>query len=626
MEAEALPGFSATCKDEAETPACSTDSDCSPTTFNSDLDSLASPLLESDRFSLSPSSSDSWGAPVDPGSPPPRSLPATTSKGPSRKRPRLETSTPVPAAVKQEPAAPPTPRLADPSCLHKLRYFRRMPVHHLLRVARDEDGRERTRTWPIPSRKLDLVRTTMEESFPEGTLQFLTDFVTPRHYPPCKITTYLVQQILLGPHHWGILKDAYTLLMKIQTLHPASTATGIGWDWPLLRHIMEDEVGPSIPSLQGLALAGEGKQLAGRGTGRGWLPPASSGQGRVVGCSHAGALGRPPIPLSHPPQEKPPGRLLFLQYVVQTLEDDVQLGLRLQRPSMTIAKQVLSCDQSFGNINSQEQPMWPPSNRSELCPRREVIGWLVAAVTGVGFCRPLEQQNAAPPASGASRLQHSSRSPTPSPTEPREDVPPGFLAEKVVLLLQRLLSIAVEVDRSPNCSARKIADAIFPSVLNIPLRSQREALLTTMESQLLRCKLLELLFHHSCEVPTALPLSLAKILYFLSHTSLLLQYEDQEATWQRWDEMLQHLISLLVSYHNVVLEHLWSSLGERMQLITSAPRPQQQEGDDITTLDVQQSIQGFCHQLQQSLGAPLPTSITEKVHMLQVLLLTASRS
>ncbi|XP_025050061.1 SUMO-interacting motif-containing protein 1 isoform X5 [Alligator sinensis] len=565
MEAEALPGFSATCKDEAETPACSTDSDCSPTTFNSDLDSLASPLLESDRFSLSPSSSDSWGAPVDPGSPPPRSLPATTSKGPSRKRPRLETSTPVPAAVKQEPAAPPTPRLADPSCLHKLRYFRRMPVHHLLRVARDEDGRERTRTWPIPSRKLDLVRTTMEESFPEGTLQFLTDFVTPRHYPPCKITTYLVQQILLGPHHWGILKDAYTLLMKIQTLHPASTATGIGWDWPLLRHIMEDE-------------------------------------------------------------EKPPGRLLFLQYVVQTLEDDVQLGLRLQRPSMTIAKQVLSCDQSFGNINSQEQPMWPPSNRSELCPRREVIGWLVAAVTGVGFCRPLEQQNAAPPASGASRLQHSSRSPTPSPTEPREDVPPGFLAEKVVLLLQRLLSIAVEVDRSPNCSARKIADAIFPSVLNIPLRSQREALLTTMESQLLRCKLLELLFHHSCEVPTALPLSLAKILYFLSHTSLLLQYEDQEATWQRWDEMLQHLISLLVSYHNVVLEHLWSSLGERMQLITSAPRPQQQEGDDITTLDVQQSIQGFCHQLQQSLGAPLPTSITEKVHMLQVLLLTASRS
>ncbi|XP_019361605.1 PREDICTED: SUMO-interacting motif-containing protein 1 [Gavialis gangeticus] len=545
-QTEALPGFPATIKDEAKTPACSTDSDCSPTTFNSDLSSLASPLLESDRFSLSPSpspsSSDSWGAPTDPGSPPPaaptppHSLAASTSKAPSRKRPRL--------AVKQEPPASPTPRLADPSCLHKLRYFRRMPVHHLLRVAKDEDSRERT--WPISSRKLDLVQTTMEESFPEGTLQFLTDFVTPRHYPPCTIVAHLVRQILLGPHHWGILKDAYTLLMKIQTFHPASTVKDMGWDWPLLRHIMEDE-------------------------------------------------------------EKPRGRLLFLQYVVQTLEDNAQLSLRLQHPSMTIARQVLSCDQSFGNI-------------------KEVIGWLVAAITGVGFCRPPEQQNTAPATSGTSRLQHSSCSLLPRPTELGEEVPPGLLAEKVVLLLQRLLSIAVEVDRSPNCSAHKIADAIFPSVLNIPLRSQRETFLATMESHLLRCRLLELLFHHSCEVPTALPLSLAKILHFLSHTSLLLLYQDREATWQTWDEMLQHLISLLVSYHNVVLDHLWSSLGERMQPLTPARRPKQQEGDDITTLDVQQGIDGFCHQLQQSLGAPLPASITEKVRMLQVLLLTASCS
>lgn len=46
-----------------------------------------------------------------------------------------------------------------------------------------------------------------------------------------------------------------------------------------------------------------------------------------------------------------------------------------------------------------------------------------------------------------------------------------------------------------------------------------------MGSQLLRCKLLELLFQHSCDVPTTLPLSLAKILYFLSHSSVLLQYQ-----------------------------------------------------------------------------------------------------
>lgn len=46
-----------------------------------------------------------------------------------------------------------------------------------------------------------------------------------------------------------------------------------------------------------------------------------------------------------------------------------------------------------------------------------------------------------------------------------------------------------------------------------------------MDSHLLRCKLLEMMFHHSCDVPTTLPLSLSKILYFLGHSSVLLQYQ-----------------------------------------------------------------------------------------------------
>lgn len=44
---------------------------------------------------------------------------------------------------------------------------------------------------------------------------------------------------------------------------------------------------------------------------------------------------------------------------------------------------------------------------------------------------------------------------------------------RVVRLFQRMLSIAVEVDRSPNCSTNKIADVVFPYLVNIPLRSQR---------------------------------------------------------------------------------------------------------------------------------------------------------
>ncbi|NWX52551.1 SIMC1 protein, partial [Steatornis caripensis] len=188
--------------------------------------------------------------------------------------------------------------------------------------------------------------------------------------------------------------------------------------------------------------------------------------------------------------------------------------------------------------------------------------------------------------------------------------------------LQRMLSIAVEVDKSPNCSSCKIAEVIFPFILNIPLRSQREAFLNSMESQLLRCKLLELLFQHSCDVPTTLPLSLAKILYFLSHCSVLLQYQDETAAWQRWDEMLQYLSLLLLSYQNVILafplaEHLRSSLSDRMDLIIQKAKPKLQDGDDISHLDVQLKMEDFSSRMQQVLGQPFPLQIMEKLCMLR---------
>ncbi|NXX12151.1 SIMC1 protein, partial [Podargus strigoides] len=188
--------------------------------------------------------------------------------------------------------------------------------------------------------------------------------------------------------------------------------------------------------------------------------------------------------------------------------------------------------------------------------------------------------------------------------------------------LQRMLSMAVEVDKSPNCSSCKIADVLFPFILNIPLRSQREAFFNTMESQLLRCKLLELLFQHSCDIPTTLPLSLAKILYFLSHSSVLLYYQDETATWQRWDEMLQYLSLLLMSYQNVVLafplaEHLRSSLNDRMDLITQKAKPKPQVSDDISHLDVQLNIEVFISRMEQVLGQPFPLQIMEKLCMLR---------
>ncbi|XP_076206047.1 SUMO-interacting motif-containing protein 1 isoform X5 [Aptenodytes patagonicus] len=301
-------------------------------------------------------------------------------------------------------------------------------------------------------------------------------------------------------------------------------------------------------------------------------------------------------------QEKPPGRLLFLQYVVQTLEDDFQQNLRLRLLQKSIAKKVLSCDMCFNNV-------------------KEVVEWLVAAVTGLGFSQPQEQPQEITPSSAEARAKHSSSAPWLVSTDQAEVAPPAFFAQKVMLLLQRMLSIAVEVDKSPNCSSCKIADVIFPFILNIPLRSQREAFLNTMESQLLRCKLLELLFQHSCDVPTTLPLSLAKILYFLSHSSVLLQYQDETATWQRWDEMLQYLSLLLLSYQNVILEHLRSSLSDRMDLIIQKAKPKPQDGDDISHLDIQLKIEDFISRMQQVLGQPFPLQIMEKLCMLRELFL-----
>ncbi|KFQ42362.1 SUMO-interacting motif-containing protein 1, partial [Nestor notabilis] len=425
--------------------------------------------------------------------------------------------------------------------LNKLHYFRRSGVQHLfLQGVTPKRETQQQKPELMPSGKLSMVHNTMEENFVEATLHFLNEFISYEHCPPKEIISYLIRQILLNPHRGEILKDTYMLLMKIQMLHPANAAT-VGWDWTLLKCIMEDK-------------------------------------------------------------EKPPGQLLFLQYVVQTLEDDFQQNLRLRLLQKSIAKKVLSCDMCFNNV-------------------KEVVEWLVKTVTGVGLPQPQEQPQETTSSSAEARGKHSSSTPWLASTDQTEVAPPAFFTQKVMLLLQRMLSIAVEVDKSPNCSSCKIADVIFPFILNIPLRSQREAFLNTMGSQLLRCKLLELLFQHSCHVPTTLPLSLAKILYFLSHSSVLLQYQDETATWQKWDEMLEYLSLLLLSYQNVILEHLRSSLTDRVDLIIQKAKPKLQDSDDIGHLDIRLKIEDFISRMQQVLGEPFPLQIMEKLGMLQELLL-----
>ncbi|XP_075825708.1 SUMO-interacting motif-containing protein 1 isoform X6 [Microtus pennsylvanicus] len=427
-------------------------------------------------------------------------------------------------------------------CLHRLKYFLRPPVHHLFfqTLIPDKDTRESKgqKLEPIPHRRLRMVANTIEENFPLGTVQFLMDFVSPQHYPPREIVAHIIQKILLsGSETVDVLKEAYMLLMKIQQLHPANAKT-VEWDWKLLTYVMEEE----------------GQTL--------------------------------------------PGRVLFLRYVVQTLEDDFQQTLRKQRQHLqqSIANTVLSCDKQPHNV-------------------RDVIKWLVKTVTENELTQP---PGGTQTSSGTGVLKASSGHLSPQPNLTRNT------NQLIVCQLQRMLSIAVEVDRTPTCSSNKIAEMMFGFVLDIPERSQREMFFTTMESHLLRCKVLEIIFLHSCETPTRLPLSLAQALYFLNNSTSLLKCQSDKTQWQTWDELVEHLQFLLSSYQHVLREHLRSSVIDRKDLIIKRIKPKPQQGDDITVVDVEKQIEAFRSRLIHMLGEPLVPQLQDKVHLLKLLLFYAA--
>ncbi|KAM6471448.1 SUMO-interacting motif-containing protein 1 isoform 2-T3 [Liasis olivaceus] len=549
----------------------------SHTTYNSDLGSLGSPQLESDVFSFS-SGSDSTEHPtfldcveapqVCPSEENPslQVYPLHQRLSPGLCCSSLNTSKSVaeadqPLLQAKRPWSTMESNVQEQSkqtdikvWLKTLPYCHRMPVHHpfLQNVVLEKESRKdkRLKAQPIPFRRLNMVSSTIEENFFQGTLDFLMDYVSCQYYPPKEVTTCVVRQILLSPEHQEgqqeIQKDAYMLLMKIQALHPA-TADTVVWDWQLLNEVMEVQ------------------------------------------------------------EEMIPGRLLFLQYVIQTLEDDFQRMIRTGVLHRSIAKAVLSCDKCFGNV-------------------KEVIEWLIAVVTGARNSQHRKYvQEARSLLTDKSRAQSCNSSPELplNNTEQKEDASIQFQIQKEAALLQRMLSIAVEVDKSPNCSANKIAGVVFDFLWKIPKHCQRDIFLSTMECHLLRCKVLELIFEHSCPIQTKQPLSLAKILYFLNHFSLGLPYQDNEATWQRWDEMLNQLNLLLLSYRTIVLGHLRSSVCERINLINRAAKPKLQLHDYIEKRDIKHSIKSFRKKLCQILGLPIPSSIKEKTELLQVLLFTA---
>ncbi|XP_059846214.1 SUMO-interacting motif-containing protein 1 isoform X2 [Hypanus sabinus] len=439
---------------------------------------------------------------------------------------------------------------ASPNCsvdkelLKKFHYFMGVPVQHLfVRHLGNEKWHKVNQNSHsstaclnkskepelISQRQCSMINSTIDENFCQGTLQFLMDFVSPHRYPPHKIVQYTIKKILLSNESSSTIMSAYMTLMKIQQLHPANIST-VQWDWELLAYHVEKKGHHKNDSL------------------------ARSNQ------------------------------LLFLQYVVQTLEDDFQL--KHDMPQKSIAKSVLSCDDKFSNV-------------------RSVIKWLIDTISKNS--EEIQEENG----------------PTSSASNNHPVV--GTRNPEVICLLQKMLTLAVEVDRSPTCSSNKIAEAIFQHFIYISERSQRLTLLTSMESQLLRCKLLEFLFDHCTKKQNALPMSLGKVLHFLKYAKFPLETDDHHSSkWQYWDEFVHLLCLLLLSYQEVTKRHLRISITERLKYVLSDIPPVLTTHDVITEKEVLKDMEEFYSRVFSDVGRPLKPQLEEQISLLKGLLLCAA--
>ncbi|TRY54735.1 hypothetical protein DNTS_031260 [Danionella cerebrum] len=278
---------------------------------------------------------------------------------------------------------------------------------------KDEDEEGCLVAEPICRQHLSLVSCVMEEDYPEGIVQLLSDFIQPRHFPPVNITTHLLRAIFLDPTSTPFLAmEAFNLLMKTQRYHPVDKSN-VPWDWELIKSVMKEQDEGSV-SLR--------------------------------------------IDI----------RSMFLQYVLQCLEDDFKVNSQSLQQSLT--KKMLSCGhQTFGQV-------------------REVITWMVNAAK--------ESLN-------------------------QEDSNKKDKHLKVVLSLQRMLSLALEVDKNPCFNSDKLAEALFVTLTRIcSCRKKRLLVLNTVDSKLLKCKLLKLLLDETCFQKTHLPLSTDLIIHYLRSSML----------------------------------------------------------------------------------------------------------
>ncbi|XP_062380736.1 SUMO-interacting motif-containing protein 1 [Sardina pilchardus] len=374
----------------------------------------------------------------------------------------------------------------------------------------DEEEEEEEEDYGPPEllcrQSLSLVYSTIEENYPEGTLQLLSDFLQPRYYPPPDIMAHLLRGILMDPHCPDVLAlEAYSLLMRIQIFHP-SDISSLSWDWGLLTAVMEQQDSSKRLRLE--------------------------------------------------------VRRMLLQYVLQILEDDFQQKLCMQKLHLSITKAMLSCEQRFTHV-------------------RELICWLFEAVSM---------------AVGSKDNKNLKR-------ERNENL-------KMVMVFQKMLVLALEVDRTPTCSSNKISQELFHTIISSQKREHRLLLFDTLESNLLKCKLLELLLDYECPQKIPVPMSLSLLLHFLQYSTLPSDPTDGGEGWRRWEELMQLIWMLLLSYEEVMKGHLRCSVTERS---TYGRAPTWTMNDRVTEAMVQDAVDAFLARAERD----LPTHVQESLALLQ---------
>uniref|UniRef100_A0A147B6U7 SUMO interacting motifs containing 1 n=1 Tax=Fundulus heteroclitus TaxID=8078 RepID=A0A147B6U7_FUNHE len=412
-------------------------------------------------------------------------------------------------------------RYVCPVALKKL-----MAGHRRVLIDRDDENPKACEV--LCPQSLSQVYSTIEENYPEATLQQLSDLLQPGYYPPKDITSHLLQGILLDPHcPYHLCVQAFNLLMRTQRHHRANRSL-VPWDWELLSSVLSNHLEHSS------------EQNGGKPKHR-W---------EVV----------------H----------MFLEYCMQTLEDDFIARSASLSLSHSLAKASLSCDRQFSRV-------------------RDVIKWL--------FCVIMK-------------------------TTENEDSKEGIKMKdnqiRIVSVFQRMLSLALEVDRSPTLTSAKLSQELFHMVLShMPLRAHRMLLLETLQSKLLRCKLLEQLLDYACPQKVSLPMSLSLLLHFLRTCTLAADPTDGLERWQRWEELINLLWMLLVSYSKAMKGHLTSSTSEQ---ICKGGTLVYKPADMLTKSAVNEAMDAFLSRSQADIGRALPLHVEESLTYLQDHLLDVCQS